>query len=72
MQEARWRWFGHIKRRCTDVLVRSCEMLTLEGLRRGRGRPKKHGGKVIRQDMASLQLTKDMTLDRSVWRSKFT
>ncbi|XP_070042135.1 uncharacterized protein [Nicotiana tomentosiformis] len=70
MQEARLRWFGHVRRRSTDTLVRRCELLTLEGLRRGRGRPKKRWGEVITQDMAQLQQTEDMTLDRKVWRSR--
>ncbi|XP_070035032.1 uncharacterized protein [Nicotiana tomentosiformis] len=64
MREARLRWFGHVRRRSTDAPVRRCERLTLEGLRRGRGRPKKRWGEVIRQDMTQLQLTEDMTLDR--------
>ncbi|XP_070031549.1 uncharacterized protein, partial [Nicotiana tomentosiformis] len=70
MREARLRRFGHVKRRSTDAPVRRCERLTLEGLRRGRGRPKKRWGEVIRQDMAQLQLTEDMTLERKVWRSR--
>ncbi|XP_019259253.1 PREDICTED: uncharacterized protein LOC109237399 [Nicotiana attenuata] len=41
MQEARLRWFGHVKRRGTNAPVRRCERLVLEGQRRGRGRPKK-------------------------------
>ncbi|KAF3660653.1 Acetolactate synthase small subunit 2, chloroplastic [Capsicum annuum] len=37
---------------------------SLDGFRRGRGRPKKYWGEVIRRDMEQLQLTEDMTLDR--------
>ncbi|KAG5582302.1 hypothetical protein H5410_052929, partial [Solanum commersonii] len=37
---------------------------------RGRGRPKKYWGEVIRQDMAQLHITEDMTLDRKEWRSR--
>jgi len=66
MREARLRWFGHVRRRSTDAPMRSYERLTLEGLHRGRGRPKKRWGEVIRQDMAQLQLTEDKTLDRKV------
>ncbi|KAF3662152.1 hypothetical protein FXO37_12577 [Capsicum annuum] len=64
MWEARLRWFGHVKRRGMDALVRRCERLALDGFRRGRGRPKKYWGEVIRRDMEQLQLTEDMTLDR--------
>ncbi|XP_070050414.1 uncharacterized protein [Nicotiana tomentosiformis] len=70
MRESRLRWFGHAKRRNIDAPVRRCERLALESLRRGRGRPKKYWGEVMRQDMALLQLTEDMTLDRRVWRSR--
>ncbi|XP_019229097.1 PREDICTED: uncharacterized protein LOC109210174 [Nicotiana attenuata] len=58
------------KRRRTDAPVRRCERLDLGGERRGRGRPKKSWGEVVRQDMAQLELTEDMTLDRKVWRWK--
>ncbi|XP_070054033.1 uncharacterized protein [Nicotiana tomentosiformis] len=67
MGKARLRLFGHVRRRrSTDAPVRKCERLTLRGLHRGRGGPKKRWGEVIRQDMAQLQLTGDMTLDRKV------
>ncbi|XP_055808172.1 uncharacterized protein LOC129876703 [Solanum dulcamara] len=69
MREIRLRWYGHVKRRDTDTPVRRCERLVMDGYRRGRGRPKKYWGEVIRQDMAQLQLTEDMTLDRRVWRT---
>ncbi|XP_070020433.1 uncharacterized protein [Nicotiana sylvestris] len=69
MWESMLRWFGHVKRRSIDAPVRRCERLAMESLRRGRGRPKKYWGEVIRQDMVLLQLTEDMTLDRTVWRS---
>ncbi|KAM3337708.1 hypothetical protein P3S68_032033 [Capsicum galapagoense] len=64
--------FGHVKRRGMDAPVRRCERLALDGFRRGRGRPKKHWGEVVRRDMEQLQLTEDMTLDRKVWRTRIT
>ncbi|KAF3616748.1 putative pre-mRNA-processing factor 6-like [Capsicum annuum] len=70
MRNARLRWFGHVKRRGMDAPVRRCERLALDGFRRGRGRPKKYWGEVIRRDMEQLQLTEDMTLDRKVWRTR--
>ncbi|KAF3638194.1 putative pre-mRNA-processing factor 6-like [Capsicum annuum] len=72
MWEARLRWFGHVKRRGMDAPVRRCERLALDGFRRGRGKPKKYWGEVIRRDMEQLQLTEDMTLDRKVWRTRIT
>ncbi|WMV16838.1 hypothetical protein MTR67_010223 [Solanum verrucosum] len=70
LREARLRWFGHVKRRGADAPVRRCEGLVVEGTRRGRGRPKKYWGEVIRQDLAQLHITEDMTLDRKEWRSR--
>ncbi|KAG5598967.1 hypothetical protein H5410_030337 [Solanum commersonii] len=58
-EEARPRWFGHVKR-WSDA----------QGTRRGRGRPKKYWGEVIKHDMAQLLITEDMTLDRKEWRSR--
>ncbi|KAF3618966.1 COP9 signalosome complex subunit 2 [Capsicum annuum] len=49
--------------RLASVIV-VCERLALDGFRRGRGRPKKYWGEVIRWNMEQLQLTEDMTLDR--------
>ncbi|PHT59477.1 hypothetical protein CQW23_01840 [Capsicum baccatum] len=42
----------------------------MDGFRRGRSRPKKYWGDVIRQDMAQLQLIEDMALNRNVWRTR--
>ncbi|XP_070046511.1 uncharacterized protein [Nicotiana tomentosiformis] len=70
MQEVQLKWFGHVRRWRTGSPVRRCERLTLQGLRRDRGRPKKRWGEVIRQDMAQLQLTEDMILDRKICRSR--
>ncbi|XP_070043830.1 uncharacterized protein [Nicotiana tomentosiformis] len=66
MRERRLRWFGHVQRRSPDVPVRRCEWLVVEGMRRGKGRPKKYWGEVIRQDMARLQISEDMALDKKL------
>ncbi|XP_070013521.1 uncharacterized protein [Nicotiana sylvestris] len=68
MWELRLRWFGHVKRRNIDAPVTRCERLAMESLRRGRSRPKKYWGEVTRHDMALLQFTEDVTLDRRAWR----
>ncbi|XP_070002920.1 uncharacterized protein [Nicotiana sylvestris] len=70
MRESRLRWFRHVKRRSNDAPIMRYERLAMTNLRRGRCRPKKYLGEMIRQDMVFLQLTKDMTLDRRVWRSR--
>ncbi|XP_070010815.1 uncharacterized protein [Nicotiana sylvestris] len=48
MREVRLRWFRHVHRRSPDAPVRRCERLVVEDTRRGRGRPKKYWGEVIR------------------------
>ncbi|XP_070018008.1 uncharacterized protein [Nicotiana sylvestris] len=69
MREVRLRWFGRVRRRSMDTPVRRCERLALTGVRKGRGRPKKYWREVIRQDLARLQISKDMALDRKLWRA---
>ncbi|XP_070010119.1 uncharacterized protein [Nicotiana sylvestris] len=69
MREVGLRWFGHVQRRSLDAPVRRCEQLAMVGTRRGRGRPKKYWGEVIRQDMAWLHISENMALDRKAWRS---
>ena len=59
-----------MQRRSIDAPVRRCERLVLEVTQRGRGRPKKYWGEVIRHDMTELNLIEDMTLDRKKWRSR--
>jgi len=39
------------------------------GMGKGRGRTKKYWREVIRQDMAKLHITEDMTSARKQWRS---
>ncbi|WMV58253.1 hypothetical protein MTR67_051638 [Solanum verrucosum] len=42
MQKLRLSWFGHLKRRCSDALVRKRERLAMDGFRRGGSRSKKY------------------------------
>ena len=70
LRETRLRWFGHVKRRSVNALVRICEAINPLQCRRGRGRPKMSWTKVIRSDMKFVGLTKHMTQDRNMWRSK--
>ena len=41
MREVRLRWFGHIRRRPRDALVRRCETIECPEYRKSRGMPKK-------------------------------
>ncbi|VFQ59767.1 unnamed protein product [Cuscuta campestris] len=70
LREARLRWFGHVRRRDADAPVRRCARITVIGGSRGRGRPRKNWKEVIRKKIRLLTLTKDMTLDRNLWRTR--
>lgn len=50
IREARLRWFGYLKRRCADTLVRRCEKLVIVGTKRGRGSLKKYLGEETEHD----------------------
>ncbi|XP_070017191.1 uncharacterized protein LOC142172467 [Nicotiana tabacum] len=47
LRESRLRWFGHVKMRDIDAPVRRCERLSIAGMRKGSGRPKKYWGEVL-------------------------
>ncbi|KAM1225087.1 hypothetical protein ACFX2G_044844 [Malus domestica] len=70
MRENRLRWFGHVQRRPTDAPIRRCDYGTEVQGRRGRGRPRKTLEETLRKDLEYLDLTEDMTHDRTQWRSK--
>ncbi|KAK4362493.1 hypothetical protein RND71_017734 [Anisodus tanguticus] len=70
MRETRLIWFGYVQRRDTDAPVWKCERLDMDGFMRGRGRLKKYWGDVIRRDMAQVQLTEDMTLDKGLLKTR--
>ena len=60
MRESRLRWFGHVKRKSVDALVRRCETINIPVSYRGRGRSKKSLDEVIRGDLKVVGLTEDM------------
>jgi len=41
IKEARFRWFGHVRRKSMDALLRRCENIDRLDYKRSRGRPKK-------------------------------
>ena len=61
LREIRLRWFGHVKRRSEDALVRRCESINIPRGKRGKERPKKSLDDVIREDLKVLGLMEDMT-----------
>ena len=70
MREIRLRWFGHVKRKSVDAIVRRCETINIPEGKRGTGRPKKNLDKVIREDLRVVGLTEDLAQDKKLWRDR--
>ena len=68
IRDARFRWFGHIRRRSMDAPVRRCENIDCLDCKISIGRPKKSWNESIRHDLKTLGLMEDMTQDRTLWR----
>ena len=67
MRRIRLRWFGHVKRREENNILRRVYELEVEG-RRPVGRPKKSWRRVVEEDMRRMNITEDMAEDRQQWR----
>ena len=57
------RWFGHVKCRDENSILRRAMELEVEG-RRLVGRPKKTWSKVVEKDIRMLDIMEDMAEDR--------
>lgn len=65
MKESRLRWFGYIKRKVINVLVRNNELIQLEGTKKGRVRQKTTLIEVVKNDLLIKKITESMILDRT-------
>ena len=63
LRKMRLRWFGHVKRRDENSILRRAMELEVEG-RRPVGRPKMNWSKVVEKDMRKLNITEDMAEDK--------
>ena len=63
-----YRWFGDVRHKPTDTLVRRVERIKLGQVKRAQGRPKKTWMEVIRQDNEANGLNEGILLDRNKWR----
>ena len=53
-----------------NALVKRFESINRSKCKRGRGRPKKSGNKVIKYDLNSVGPMANMAPDRSLWKSR--
>ena len=68
IQEARLRWFGHLKRRVGEEHVgRETMEMEVVGTRK-RGRPYTRWNDVINRDIREKNIYQDMVYDRRVWK----
>ena len=65
MRETRLRWFGHVRRRPIDALVRRVDEIEQIVRKRGRGEPKKTLEETLKFDMQCMGLNENMTKDRN-------
>ena len=63
----RLRWFGHVKRRDENSILRRAMEREMEG-KRPVGRSKKIWSKVVKEDTRKLNITEDMAEDRKQWK----
>jgi hypothetical protein len=65
----RLRWFGHVQRRPLEGPVHSGSLRRDSSVKRGRGRPKLIWKEAIKGDLKGWNIPKDLTLDRSAWKT---
>jgi hypothetical protein len=58
------RFFDHVQRRAINAQVRKSELIQVEGMKKGRGRPKIALIELVKKDMSIMKITKGMILDR--------
>jgi len=71
LREERLRWFGHVKRRHMEVLVRQVEHIRLEDKKKKKkGRPKLTWRRVLQHYLEALHIFEDLTQNRLEWRKR--
>jgi len=66
--ENRLRWFGHVKRRLVDTVVRRVDQMEENQAKRGSVRPRKTIRETIRKDLEVNELDPNLVYDRTLWR----
>ena len=67
LRKMRLRWFGHVKCRDENSILRRAIELEVEG-RSPVGRPKKTWSNVVEEDMRKLNIAEDIVEDKKQWR----
>ena len=67
LQQNKLCWHGHVLRKDDDDWVKKCMEYEVEGSR-PRGRPKRTGKEVVREDCQARKLNKENAVDRCKWR----
>ena len=68
MVENRLRWFGHVQRRPLEAPVRRVDCMSFSPVKRGRGRPKRTLGDLIKHDLLLNNISENLIFDRALWR----
>ena len=64
-ETTRLRWFGHVQSRPVTAPIRKSLAMKVDGLPRGRGRPKRTWMEVVKMDMRKFNLFENLAKDRS-------
>ena len=64
MTEDRLRWFGHVQRRPTEAPMWKVNQMIFNPVRRGRERPKRTLGEIIRGDLGINSIPKNLIWDQ--------
>ena len=67
LRENRLRWFGHIQRRPTVVVMMRCDV-TVERNVRGWDRPRLTLASIVNWDMNLIYMTNEMVFGSAAWR----
>jgi hypothetical protein len=59
---------GHDQRSSPEVSIHSGILSRPENIRRDKSRPKLIWEETVKRDLKELNITKELTLDRSVWK----
>ena len=64
IRENQLRWYGHIQNEAIRAPVKKSNLIQVNGMKRGRGRPKITLVKVVKKNMLIKEVTKNMILYR--------